>query len=178
MRPRPLRPTALGLAVAALAAVPSAAAPAPVASSLRPTLAALKQRTTLPIVLPSVFPVQTLEGKPLFPRIQTTARRWNVDLGLVADCNGANVCTAGYLSAVQSRRPPSSLDGRAVSLRGGLTGRYQPLSCGASCSPPSITFRRYGVNFNFQLKLRRKQGETDRGVLIRIANSALAGGRR
>lgn len=178
MRSRVLRPAVGGALAAALLTAPSAAAPAPVAKVLQPTLVELKERTELPVVLPSVFPVERLAGKPLYPEVRTTARRWDVTLGFVRDCNGANVCSAGYLSAVKTMRLPSSVDGKAVRLAGGITGRYRALSCGASCSPPEITFRRFGMNVSYQLKLRLKAGETDRQALVRIANSAILGGRR
>ncbi|MCW2958025.1 MAG: hypothetical protein JWP18_828 [Solirubrobacterales bacterium] len=172
----------LALAAVLAAGAPAAAqaAPAPVAKSLRTALKQLKARTKLPIVLPSVLPVSPLEGRPsLYPVVTASARRWDVVLGYVPGCNGANVCAAGTLSGVRSARRLGSGDGRKVTLRGGVEGRFRPLTCGANCAAPSITFKRYGLIFSYQLKLDGKGGDaTDRIGLVRVANSALAGGLR
>ncbi|MCW3014487.1 MAG: hypothetical protein JWO02_1579 [Solirubrobacterales bacterium] len=154
------------------------AAPAPVAKALQPTLTQLKAKTTLPILLPSVFPVTPLKGKPLYSVVSAKAKRWDVVLGYVPACNGANVCAAGNLSVEKTARKLTSADGSKVKLRDGVVGRYQPLSCGASCSAPSIAFRAHGVIVTYQLKLDLKKGETDRGGFVKVANSALAGGLR
>lgn len=176
----PVRALALtaALATAAAAAPAVAAAPASVAPALKGTLTKLKAETTLPVYLPSTFPVERYGKRPLYPVVSTTKTSWGVDLGLVPDCNGANVCSTGFLGAVKTARPLTNADGRYKVTLHGTTGRYRPLSCGASCSPPSITFRAGGVNTTFQLKLVLKKGETDRQVLTRLANQALDAGPR
>jgi len=162
----------------ALPAAPAQAAPAPVAKVLKSTLTKLKAATDLPILLPSFFPVDPLEGKPLYPEVTATAKRWDVALGYVPDCNGANVCAAGNLAAVKTTRTTSAADGMKVALRGGRTGRFRPLQCGANCSAPAIVFRRDGVTFTIQAKVTLEKGQTDKQALVKIANSALAGGLR
>lgn len=157
---------------------PAQAAPAPVAKVLKSTLTKLKAATDLPILLPSFFPVDPLEGKPLYPEVTASAKRWDVVLGYVPDCNGANVCAAGNLAAVKTARTTSAADGAKVKLRGGRTGRYRGPQCGANCSAPAIVFRRDGVTFTIQAKLTLADGQTDRQALIKVANSALAGGLR
>lgn len=178
---RRLLATSVALAAVALPVAPGAAtaAPAPVAKSLRTTLTKLKAKTKLPIVLPSVLPVSPLKGKPLYPVVSATARRWDVVLGYVPDCNGANVCAAGNLSGVKTTRKLGAGDGVKVTLRGGVQGRFQKLSCGASCAAPSISFKTAGLIFTYQLKLDgSKTDPTDRKGLVAVANSALAGGLR
>lgn len=169
------------LPVAALLATPTAPAQAagePVAKVLRSTLTKLKAATDLPILLPSFFPVDPLQGKPLYPEVTASARRWDVVLGYVPDCNGANVCAAGNLAGVRTAKTTSAADGVKVRLRGGRTGRFRGLQCGANCSAPAIVFRRDGVTFTIQAKLTLAKGQTDKQALIKVANSALAGGLR
>lgn len=168
---------AAGASLALSAAAPAVAA-TPVAPALKTTLTKLKAKTKLPVLLPSTFPVSPYGKRPFYPRIVTDAKSWSVDMGLVPDCNGANVCSAGYLGATKTPKLPSSADGRYKVKLHGVTGRYQPLSCGASCSPPAITFRSAGVNVTYQLKLDHKKGETDRSLLTRLANEALDAGPR
>ncbi len=175
-------PSVLALVAVVAAGAPGGAqaAPAPVAKPLRGALVKLKARTSLPIVLPSILPVSPLEGRrSLYPVVTTSARRWDVVLGYVPGCNGANVCAAGELSGVRTARRLGPADGKKVTLRGGLEGRFRPLACGANCSAPSISFRRYGLLFTYALKLDgSKDDPADRQGLIKVANSALAGGRR
>jgi hypothetical protein len=167
--------TGAGLLLAT--AVPAVAA-TPVAPELKGTLQKLKAKTKLPVLLPSTFPVVRNGKKPLYPVISTTSKSWSVTIGLAPDCNGANACSAGYLGATKTPKLPSAVDGKYKVKLHGVTGRYQPLSCGASCSPPAITFRSGGVNFTYQLKLDLAKGETDRSVLTRLANQALDAGPR
>lgn len=173
-----LRRSVLLVAATALLSVAApAVAAAPVAPVLKGTLAKLKARTKLPILLPSTLPVDR-GGRRLYPTISTDAHSYGVDLGLAPGCGGANVCSVGFLGAVKTAKAPSSADGSKVRLHGGASGRYRGLSCGASCSPPSITFRSAGVNTTYQLKLDLAQGQTDRSALTRLANEALDAGPR
>lgn len=167
---------ACGAAAVLIAATPAVAA-APVAPALKGTLAKLKTRTTLPILLPATLPVFREGKKPLYPTVSADAKTYDVTLGLVPDC-GANVCSAGYLYAVRTPKLPSVIDGKYTVKLHGRTGRYAPFACGASCSPPSISFRSAGVNYSFSLKLDITRPDTDRSVLTRLANEALDAGPR
>jgi hypothetical protein len=63
-----------------------------------------------------------------------------------------------------------------VRLRGGVTGYFKPLTCGASCSPPVIQFSRAGVLYDFAVKGLAER--TERASMIALANSALRAGPR
>ena len=63
-----------------------------------------------------------------------------------------------------------------MTLAKGRQGRYQPLSCGASCSPPSISWKERGVTYTIQAKVVGKQ--TDRALLVKMANEAIRQGPR
>ena len=64
---------------------------------------------------------------------------------------------------------------KATLIRG-ITGRYKPLSCGASCSPPSIAFKTGGVTYTFQATVGTQK--TERARLIKMANDAIRKGPR
>jgi hypothetical protein len=64
-----------------------------------------------------------------------------VSLGVGKDCNGANACTLAWFTVrehpVDTFKPNMNIGGREV--------MFQDMSCGASCSPPSITFTSDGL---------------------------------
>ncbi len=61
---------------------------------------------------------------------------------------------------------------RAVlTLANGRKGRYLPMSCGASCSPPSVVWKERGVVYEISADATRAQ-------LVRMANSAIKRGPR
>ena len=69
---------------------------------------------------------------------------------------------------VQGGRPSG---GHRVALPRGRTGRFHPLSCGASCSPASIEWRERGALYSIQAKVARRE-------LVRMASSAIRNGPR
>ncbi len=56
-----------------------------------------------------------------------------------ADCGGANACSPPTSAPSKGGKPFGT---RKVDAGQGRTGRYKPLSCGGSCSPPSIAWVR------------------------------------
>ena len=60
-----------------------------------------------------------------------------------------------------------------VTLARGLRGAYKPLTCGASCSPPSIMWIQRGVRYEIQAKALG-----GRRAFVRMANSAIRHGGR
>ena len=62
---------------------------------------------------------------------------------------------------------------RKVTLANGRKGRYLPLSCGGSCSPPSIQWRERGVLYEIQ-----RWSKNARAKLVKMANSAIRAGPR
>ena len=63
-------------------------------------------------------------------------------------------------------------------LRGGIPGWFKPLSCGASCSPAVLQYRRRGVLYEIAAKLSASTNAGQRAALIRAANAALRIGPR
>ena len=56
----------------------------------------------------------------------------------------------------------------------GIEAHFKPLSCGASCSPPAITWFVNGRRYEIQAKTVDGSKET----FVALANEALAGGAR
>jgi hypothetical protein len=134
------------------------------------TVAEDKQQTPLPILAPNNF---YSDFDPVYPYGSGDKRSYDLGVAAAPDCGGANACFAASFSAVKGGKPY----GRGkVTLTKGRHGRYQPLGCGASCSPPSISWKERGVTYTIQAKVVGKQ--SDRALLVKMANEAIRQGPR
>jgi hypothetical protein len=156
----------LGLLVAA----PAAAAP---------TLPGLfaKQITTInaaakapPVLLPRALP---LDAPHLYASGGSMGKGYDLEIGAVKRCQGANACFVAGFTAV----PGTSLFGKKVTVKGATKAAFHPLSCGASCSPPQIAFVVQGITYTIQANLK-KTAKGDRGTLISAAEAAISAGPR
>ena len=132
---------------------------------LSPTVAEVKQQTPLPVLLPSTL--TTSETKTLYASAEGEARMYQVVVSTEEDC-GANACSLAWFSGSKGGQP---FGDRKVTLTSGRKGKYTPLSCGGSCSPPSITWKERGVVYEISTNATRAQ-------LVRMANSAIKQGPR
>ncbi len=135
-----------------------------------PTLADVKPATPLPILLPDSMPTDATQ---LFASGVGAKKSYSFGLAYSEKCGGANACFAADFSALKGGRPYGR--GR-VTLARGRHGRFQPLSCGASCSPPSISWSERGVTYSIQAKVVGKG--SDRQLLSQMANQAIRRGPR
>jgi hypothetical protein len=133
-------------------------------------LPAVRQATMLPVLLPDTMPFEDISlhagghGRP---------RAYHHDLATARECGRATACFVADFSARRGARPSGLVK---VRLRGGRTGWFTPMACGASCSPPSIAWRQNGAAYVFQAKVGTRA--TARRILVRMANQAIrAGGR-
>jgi hypothetical protein len=184
-----MRRTALLVTVAASAAaltataavVPLAASAAPrttvrrvlLASGLRREIAAIKRHTTAPVLLPDVVRVAVPHGHDIEQKWSANRRGWEISLGIGPRCGGANACFVGQFVAT---RGGSLTFTTRVRLHGGVSGRYKPSTCGASCSPPELQWKVRDVLYDVQF--RAAGAGSDKRKLVAIANSALAAGPR
>jgi hypothetical protein len=137
---------------------------------LTTTVADVKQQTPLPILAPDNF---YSDFDELYPYGGGSEKEYSLGVSAAPDCGGANACFAADFRAEKGGKP----FGRGkVTLTKGRHGRYQPLSCGASCSPPSISWKERGVTFTIQAKVVGKK--TDRQLLAKMANEAIRRGPR
>ena len=131
---------------------------------LTPTVDEVKQQTPLPILAPSSMQSDqaTLYGSGSGDR-----RGYQIVVSTIEGC-GANACSLAYFSGTKGGKPYGP---RKATLANGRKGRFNPLSCGGSCSPPSITWKERGVVYEIQ-------ADTTRARLVRMANDAIRRGPR
>jgi hypothetical protein len=53
-----------------------------------------------------------------------------------------------------------------------VRGVYRPLSCGASCSPPSIAWVQRGARYDMQVRVDATKSR-ERAAMVALANSAI-----
>jgi hypothetical protein len=128
-------------------------------------------KTRVPVLLPETMPYDDVK---LFASGSGRRRAWSLDLGAAPDCGGATACFVASFSARKGAKPYGQ---RKVRLRGGRTGWFQPLSCGASCSPPSISWRQHRATYVIQARVGTSK-RSERRILVRMANQAIRAGRR
>lgn len=163
-------PTLLVAGAAALA-VPAGALAASydVPDALGPTLDRVDARTPLPVLVPSSIQLD-FDGR-LYASGGGSRNAYDIGLDGAKDCGGANAC---FLASFRAERGGTFAYRTRLKLRGGIPAAFKPLSCGGSCSPPAIQFRRSGVLYEIQAKVPGNA----RARLVAAANSALAAGPR
>lgn len=167
----PTRPSAVTAVLLALALAPATAAakPVDVPAKLGSTLAKVVAKTPLPVLVPQRMTFD-YPGK-LYAEGSGGRRSYTLALAGAPHCGSATACFIADFSARKGGKPFGT---ERVMLRGGRTGYFQPLSCGASCSPPAIEWVRRGVIYSIQAKVPG----SDKARLVRAANSAIASGPR
>jgi hypothetical protein len=128
-------------------------------------VADVKQDTKLPILLPSTM---TTKGtKQLYGAGEGEARTYSFAVSTERGCTASACAVASFTAA----KGIALYGDRKVTLAKGRPGRYIPLSCGVSCSPPSIVWKERGVVYEISTDATRSQ-------LIKLANSAIRKGPR
>ena len=97
----------------------------------------------------------------------------NDEYALVLDARphcGGNACSLASFTAMQGEPLGFKTN---VTLARGIRGAYKPLSCGASCSPPSIMWILGGVRYEIQAKALG-----GRAAFVAMADSAIRAGDR
>src|SRR5262245_20499691 len=132
----PLRIVALAALVLAPVTAPAHAATTRIdvpAVSAR-VVGKITASSPLPVLLPDAIVVRGGHRKA-YASGAAFRRGWVVDLGYARGCNGANACEMASFYAQKG----GGLGGRAnVTLANGKKAHFKPLSCGGSCSPPSL----------------------------------------
>jgi hypothetical protein len=94
---------------------------------------------------------------------------YDFDINATRECGG-NAC---FLAQFAAEENGSLAFLKKVDLAKGKTGRYKPLSCGASCSPPQIRWRQGGVVYSIQAKLGVSGRKRQRRAMVRLANQSI-----
>ena len=150
------------LAVTAALAAPQVAVP----PLFDDDLPSVKDKTEIAVLLPQTMPDLFDE---YFPEASARRRSYDLDLGAAPGCGSATACFVATFTGRKGGQPSGR---QRVELARGRVGRFQPLSCGASCSPPSISWRERGNTYEIQAKVERRR------QLIRMADSAIRHGAR
>lgn len=126
----------------------------------------LRQRTRVPLKLPSYIAAES-ETNPLYAIITTaTSGRYELDLAFTQNCGGANVCHYGIVSgtiAPGSKRPR----GKPVKLVRGITGYFIDAKCDRVCNDSTLTWQQGGHRYTVGIKA------ADLDTLRKVANSAI-----
>jgi hypothetical protein len=165
---------ALVLALAALLLVPAVASAKTrnidVPKKFKALLVVARDKTDVPILLPQKY---RTDAKRLVPSGSFARKRYTFSLSAIKGCGGATACFIADFSAKRGGKPHYQ---RKVSLTGGRTGYFKPLTCGASCSPPAIEWVEDDVLYWIQARAGTKRQERKR--LVGMANSAIEHGAR
>ena len=127
-------------------------------------------KTRIAVLLPNAMPT---EIDPLYADAFATRKAYQLDLGGVKDCGGANACFEAEFSGQKGGTPFGM---KPVTLARGRHGRFKPLTCGASCSPPSVSWSERGATYTIQANVGTQK--TERRILVKMANEAIRRGPR
>jgi hypothetical protein len=170
-----MRRSAPGVAVLTISILMLVALPAAAAAPSLPTLFAKQinaihaARRAPSVLLPSSMP---LDARHLYPSGGPSGATYDLELGAVKNCGGADACFVADFTAAKG----NTVFGRRVTVRGASKAGFKPLSCGASCSPPAIDFIVHGIRYEIQANLKTKQ--SDKAALIKAAQGAISAGPR
>lgn len=128
-------------------------------------------RTEVPVLLPDRMPSDFDQH---VPSGFGASRDWGLQIASRPGCGGAGACFVASFGG--HRGAPAPLGRRTVRLATGVLGRFTPLGCGASCSPPQIQWRMRDATYAIQAEVGNRR--TERRILIRMANSAIRSGPR
>jgi hypothetical protein len=157
------------LALTAVAYAKTYDIPAALGSSVK----RVNDTTPLAILLPSRLALD-YDGRT-FASGTGDRRSYSLSLAAIRNCGGATACFLATFSAHRGATPDFR---RRVALRGGRTGWFKPLTCGASCSPPSIQWISRGNLYTIQAKVAASTSASQRRLLAAAANSAIGAGPR
>jgi rRNA maturation protein Nop10 len=129
-----------------------------------------KAKTRIAVLLPDALPT---DAKRLYADHWETRRTYTLSLGAVPDCGEATAC---FEAEFRGQKGGAPFGKRRVALARGRHGRFQPLSCGASCSPPSISWSERGATYTIQANVVSRG--SDRAALTKMANEAIRRGPR
>ncbi|NET40029.1 MAG: hypothetical protein F6K19_50120, partial [Cyanothece sp. SIO1E1] len=147
----------------------------PVAPEFQAALPELKQKTTVPVLLPSALPTSVLAVE-VYLSVRAEPDSYAVNLDLAPECYGATACAFGGITAQRNETLYTEEFTETVLLATGITGHYKPITCGASCSPPAISWQYQDVLYRIDFEVA--DDSKGKAQLMAIANSAIEAGPR
>lgn len=168
------RPLIVLIAIAALAAtcVPALAASSTVnvPAKFSKLIPKVRQKSGVAVRLPSKL---SIFGHRSYATGSAGSGHYDLELGAVKGCNGANAC---FIASFSGRRGGKPAFKRNVSLAHGITGYFKGVTCGASCTPAFVQWKQGGVLYEIEYKGATQSKE--KSTMVRLANSAIRGGAR
>ncbi len=150
----------------------------PLPPLLTEVLPQVKAQTDVPILLPSTVP---LPEETLYTDVTADPQGYQIDVGYTPNCRGSTACALGMFAAKRTEGDYYEVDEpfeETVQLAEGIEGYYNPMRCGASCSPPVMEWTRDGVRYRLELKGATADPDRELEIFIDMANSAIAVGSR
>src|SRR5436309_187210 len=141
-------PCALAAALVLAPAAQARVVPIPPAFSA--VLPQVRQQSHLPVRLPSRADLDIAATQRLYTTGGGRRGRYDLELAGSPRCGGADAC---FIASFTARRAHRLGERANVRLARGLRGVYRPLSCGASCSPPSIAWVQGAVRYDIQIRI-------------------------
>jgi hypothetical protein len=139
------------------------------------SLQAFKSKVDIQIGLPRFIPAST-EG--LYLHFQTLSRQhYIIDLSEQVDCNGANYCNIGSVTAEMGADPIIHYDNEnreitvPVTLAESIKGYYTPGYALGSSTPPQVSFR--CKNVLYTVSWRTVNAKDIKMTLIRLAEATI-----
>jgi hypothetical protein len=121
------------------------------------------------VLLPRSMP---LDAKHLYASGGPSGSSYDLEIGAVAHCQGADACFVADFTAA----PAKTVFGARVKVRGASKAGFLPPSCGASCSPPQVDFLVHGIRYTIQANLTSSRG--NRATLVKAAEASISAGPR
>lgn len=147
-------------------------------AGFKPVAPAIRSKTRVPILMPSVLPKGYEGAESIFCTVTTLKPyEYEVIIGTDSGCRGGNACRIGSLNGKRSRRtgitgtenyPFVKHIARRVKLRGGVVGYFIDFTCGANCSDSKVFWKLGGYEYMVGLKVGKI------AEVVALANSAIA----
>ena len=137
-------------------------------SKLHSVLPKVRSKSGIAVRLPSTLNAGVSPSRVHGAIEQVSKGQYHLSLGAARDCHEATAC---FVAAFFGRRGAALDIKRKVSLARGITGRFRPITCGASCSAAEIQWKQGSVAYAIQFKGSKTKMKA-------LANSAIRGGAR
>lgn len=136
-------------------------------SIFEPVMQSLKQKTRVPLRLPTYLANEE-ETSPLYANVEkASASDYSILIDFTEDCNGATACHYGRVTG-QAVKPGAKHDkGKAVKLANGITGHFVDAKCERICGDSELSWDANGYRYTVGIKAEKED------KLIKVANSAI-----
>ena len=166
-----LLPYSLSLSALALAASISAAPTRAPDKVFGQALEEMHGRAPVPIVLPTKLPAKISASTIKLSAGTTDENGYQITLCYSESCTAS---FAASFSGTKEALPDLPQDTK-IKLSNGAPGIFRPVSCGGSCAPANLWWRKNGATYQIQFKLNSLMPELEqKNLLVETANSSVS----